>query len=84
MSNLAYSINGDDVISRPLNDGELKKAREEALPKLNEGKWALRSCWNCNGSHSHFLEDTEDEFLFRCFDCGRIYYNGMDLTEDEE
>ena len=51
MSNLAYSINGDEVIFRTLNDGELKKAREEALPKLNEGKWALRSCWNCNLDH---------------------------------
>jgi hypothetical protein len=84
--NLAYSLDDDgEVMSRIATEQEIETARSEARAKLLEdpNAWALRSCWVCNPAHRHFLNDLADGFLIRCFaECGRVYYQGIDVTED--
>jgi len=41
----------------------------------------MRSCWNCNGAHDHLQNAT---YAFVCFECGRWYYKGVDITLDDE
>lgn len=38
---------------------------------------ALRSCWECNSAHEHLK--TLDIPL-NCFDCGKWFYKGIDIT----
>jgi len=81
--NKAYSLSGDEVVEREATPEELEAARDAAKAILakDPSGWAMRSCWNCNPSHRHFLADTTDEFLFSCvMGCGRWYYNGIDIT----
>jgi hypothetical protein len=42
------------------------------------GNLPNRSCWNCNSAHEHLKKA---EYPIECFDCGHIYYKGVDLTE---
>lgn len=42
---------------------------------------AMRSCWNCNPAHRH-LRSTTDRCIIFCFDCGRYYFKGIDITYD--
>jgi len=88
MKNQAWSLdeNGEPV-SRDASDEELENARVIARRRLDKDKadYAMRSCWNCNSAHTHFLEDLNDGFLFVCFsECGRWYYQGIDITIDDE
>jgi len=87
VKNLSYSLNGDEVVSRPATIEELAAAREAALAKLKDepGAWSMRSCWVCNGAHRRFLTDPDDGFLFRCvMGCGHVYYGGIDITEYDQ
>lgn len=77
--NLQYRLVEGEVVSEPLTAGELQRLRDKAPAD----KCGMRSCWNCNPSHARFLENVLDDFLFRCFSCGRIYFNGADLTEEQ-
>lgn len=85
MLNKAYSLSDGAVIERDATPEELASARDAANAKLkvDPADWAMRSCWKCNPSHSHFLENTNDGFLFSCvMGCGRWYYGGIDITGD--
>lgn len=64
------------------NKLNLQKLREEAkkLMKKDISNLALRSCWNCNGAHEH-LKDVD--YVIRCFQCGRIYFKGQDITDNQ-
>ncbi len=42
------------------------------------GKFAMRSCWKCNGAHEHLKKS---DSLIVCFECGHWYLEGHDLTE---
>jgi PHP family Zn ribbon phosphoesterase len=39
-----------------------------------------RSCWNCNPAHER-LKNVD--YPIQCFDCGHIFYKGVQLTTDE-
>lgn len=88
--NKAYSLSEDrEVVEREASPEELKAARDAAEKRLKEkaggSGWAMRSCWNCNHAHRHFLENLSDGFLFSCvMGCGRWYYQGIDITESDE
>lgn len=56
---------------------DLELLRMEALLKPLE----LRSCWNCNPSHD-FLKNEQD-YVISCFECGRFYFKGTDITINE-
>lgn len=58
----------------------IEQLRKEAKPLRDKGKYAFRSCWNCNGAHEH-LKNAEG--LINCFVCGHWFYKGEDLTEDD-
>ena len=58
----------------------VEESRIIAKKLIKAGKFEMRSCWNCNGAHEH-LKNHE---LFTCFNCGRWFYKGIDVTEDEE
>ena len=60
--------------SRPATQLEVDEAR-----KAFENP-AMRSCWECNRAHTHFLRDGDD-FSFVCFGCGRLYHGGVDITD---
>lgn len=82
--NQIYRLCDGEVVSREASTEELADARAAAKAKLkaDSSDWAMRSCWNCNPAHSHFLEDTNDGFLFSCvMGCGRWFYAGVDITE---
>lgn len=78
-NNLKYRLENDVVIAEAVDEDTLKIIREEALKY--KSNLAMRSCWNCNGAHKYFLNDTTDNFLFVCFECGNYYFNGVDITE---
>ena len=85
--NLVYSLDGDNIVSRPASEEELKKSRDAALEKVRKdpSAWAVRSCWVCNPAHSHFLKNANDGFLFQCLmGCGHWYYQGVDITNYDE
>ena len=73
-----------DVSSRPTTIEELASARKAVREKLssNPTDFASRTCWVCNPMHDHFLENINDGFTLSCFDCGHLYYQGIDVTED--
>ena len=62
--------------SRPATAEEISAAREAFSDP------AMRSCWECNSAHAHFLNDTTDDFSFMCLmGCGRFFHNGIDVTD---
>jgi hypothetical protein len=82
--NLQYKLSGDDIVSEPLTSDRLSSLRRLALKKMEGANYSMRTCWNCNPAHSRFLEDITDDFLFVCsFGCGRYFFNGADITDDE-
>lgn len=64
----------------PRDEASIESLREEAREAMKAGNVALRSCWQCNGAHQHFLDRTDD-CVIRCFACGRIYWRGVDLLD---
>lgn len=83
MKNKKYRLVDDQVIAEEITKEELEHAREMAKAKMNENPsgYAMRSCWNCNSAHNHFLSNINDGFLFACLmGCGAWYYQGIDIT----
>lgn len=64
------------VASTPASAEEIEEAR-------GDFEMALRSCWNCNSAHEHFLNEPRGR-SFLCFDCGRYFSNGIDVTDYED
>lgn len=61
--NKVYSLDANnEVTQREATVQELATARETALARLKKdpADWAMRSCWNCNPAHNHFLRDVHD------------------------
>lgn len=60
--------------------------REEARAKANQwmrdnnNALAFRSCWNCNSGHEHLRNA---DYVIWCFECGRYFFGGVDITIDE-
>jgi len=82
--NKVYSLKDGEVVSREATPDELAATRRTALKMMDESDAlpAMRTCWNCNPAHAHFLEDTADDFLFACvMGCGHYFFNGIDITE---
>jgi hypothetical protein len=54
--------------------------RIEARELVNQDmdNLAMRSCWDCNPAHEHLKEV---DYVITCFDCGRFFYKGIDITE---
>jgi DNA-directed RNA polymerase subunit RPC12/RpoP len=59
-----------------------QEARKNAFIAIEQDPSAVeyRSCWNCNGSHEHLKKHE----LIKCFECGRLYYKGIDISDDEQ
>lgn len=62
--------------------------RKEALAWLDEhGPSGImtvfpnRSCWHCNPGHDWMRTDTTTPY--QCFECGHIYFKGVDITEPD-
>lgn len=76
-ANHKFSLADDgSVQSRPATQQEIDAARSSWTP-------ALRSCWNCNHAHIHFLNDPVGH-SFVCHTCGRFYSDGVDVTDYPE
>lgn len=60
----------------------VEKARQEATAILDADRAAyqFRSCWNCNPAHAHLKKSAVPVL---CFGCGRWYFKGIDITEEE-
>lgn len=80
--NLKYKTTEDwKYESEPCGKKELKEARREGKKLIEQV--TLRSCWICNAAHYHFLKGKWGKWLLNCFDCGRFFYNKIDITEYE-
>lgn len=81
--NLKYWLDGDEIKSREVTLEELQTARDAASAKARE--MAMRSCWNCNPAHSHFLTSKPDGFFFCCImGCGNYFFDGINVTDYSE
>ncbi len=65
-----------------MNATELEKLRKEAREIIQADKTAIamRSCWNCNSAHKHFLIGDWGKWVLYCFECGHYFYKGVDIT----
>lgn len=63
---------------------QLRKEAEELAKKKGIDTIAWRSCWQCNGAHIHFLDGKWGEWVLNCMECGKYYYNKVDITDYEE
>jgi hypothetical protein len=73
--------------SEPISHEELEKLRTEArklIKKTDTDALAFRSCWQCNGAHTHFLGGDWGNWVLHCFECNKFYYQRADITEYEE
>jgi len=64
---------------------KIEKLRKEAEQWAKDnpeggifGHFISRSCWNCNSAHEHLKKA---DYPIQCFDCGHIYFKGVQLTE---
>lgn len=71
--------------SEPISTEELEALREQATALLEEPDFYMsrRSCWVCNIAHTYLI-NRGARYLFRCFDCGRAYYQGVDITLSQD
>ena len=86
MKNAKYKIKGDyDYTEVKATKLELDKARKQAKALLKKTKgqaMSMRSCWVCNGAHTHFLNGKWGDWVLMCFaGCGRFYFDKIDITE---
>lgn len=58
----------------------INKLREKAKKKIKQRYYVWRSCWNCNLAHKHLKKA---DYVINCLECGRWYYKGQDITEEE-
>jgi PHP family Zn ribbon phosphoesterase len=56
---------------------DINKLRAEAEKAFRDGDYAFRSCWMCNQAHEHLKEV---DYMIECFECGRYYFKGVDIT----
>lgn len=63
-----------------MNREEARAKVKRLLKEKGADAVEVRSCWNCNGAHDH-LKTHE---LIKCYECGRWYYKGIDVTEAGE
>jgi hypothetical protein len=83
--NHKYWMENGEVKSAPCSPEELEAERKSASPFIEAAAIGVRSCWECNTSHSRFLQDGpnkdgRDYFVFMCFECGRYFFNCVDIT----
>ena len=52
-----------------------KISREDALKKRP------KACENCNGKHVKYWDETDEEVVFQCADCGRYYPVPFDTSK---
>lgn len=74
--NHKFTKTGDyEYISVPATEEEIKLARKDA----KKGEWMAlgRSCWECNKAHLHLM----DMKNMNCSYCGRMYHEGIDITD---
>lgn len=86
--NHVWSLDADgEPVSRPSTAEELQEARDEAteLARETEGSCvAMRSCWDCNPAHAHFLDGDWGDWVLACvMGCGRYFFRGVDITVAE-
>lgn len=76
------AVNQWEWKSEPAIKKELEKARVEAkkIMKKDIQKVAWRSCWQCNSAHTHFLRGKWGDWVLNCFECGKFYFNKIDIT----
>ena len=70
----------------PVSKKELERARKKAIKLMKKDPLSVawRSCWICNHAHIHFLEGKWGDWVLNCFECGRFFYDKIDITEYEE
>jgi hypothetical protein len=80
--NHKFSPKGDwDYTSKPATKEELEKARARADKLMRKaGQPGIRSCWQCNGAHAHFLQGDWGDWVLTCFECGKWYCDKIDIT----
>lgn len=61
---------------------ELEQLRKKAEELLENDNAALRSCWNCNPAHQYLVESKD--CVYKCFECGRVYLEGVDVSIYDE
>lgn len=59
---------------------EEARAKAHQWMRDNNNALAFRSCWNCNSGHEHLRSA---EYVIWCFECGRYFFGGVDVTIDE-
>lgn len=59
----------------------LEEKREKAIALIDDGKFAMRSCHECNTAHEYFTHD--EDCVILCFACGRYWLGAYDLTEHD-
>lgn len=65
--------------NRPATKEEIEKGRKKYDDRQFAGV-GMRSCYECNSAHAHLMED----FMFRCFSCGRLFVDGVDVMDYKE
>ena len=75
---IAHDTEGhiEDYTSEPATKKEIDDAIKDLKKNKHEFMPIGRSCWECNGAHIHLI----DMPAMNCFSCGRIYHNGIDIT----
>jgi len=70
----------------PVSKEELEEARKKATALIIESPNHImwRSCWICNHAHVHFLKGKWGNWVLNCFECGRFFYDKIDITDYKE
>ncbi len=86
--NHKFNAKGDwEFTSKPVTAKELKQLRKEAkelAKKKSVDAINWRSCWQCNGAHTHLLTGAWGEWILNCIECSKYYYKKVDITEYED
>jgi hypothetical protein len=74
---------GDGYEKIEITKNELVEARNKAFNLLKTDPLCMvwRSCWLCNSEHYYFLKMFKDKFIIECIQCGRHFYDGIDITD---
>lgn len=77
---------GKEIVleGKPATKAAIVAARKTAnkILKGEDGlnKLGFRSCWLCNPGHDHFVSGEWGDWVMNCFECGRFYFDKMDIT----
>lgn len=83
MKNQEYKYSRTGFTSKPVAKSKLDKTRNAATKLIKNDCVSLRSCWLCNGCHDHFLIGKWENWVLRCFECGKFFFNKIDITDYE-